>query len=151
MTHPLSTSSDAGTIRFFSEDEANAMLPLVRVIVADIKNLANELVDRKTRLDVIRSSSFQRSELYEDELAEAEKTIDEDKTKLQELLEELCELGVHPHEPMKGIVGFPTIVDDSETYLVWKLGDEKVACLEDLEKDLTKNLSIESFFSQSEN
>lgn len=151
MNHSVSLPDDAGTLRFFSEKEANAMLPLVQAIAVDIKQLANELVDRKTRLDSIRSGSFHRNELYEDELAQAEKTIDDDKTRLQELLEELCDLGVHPHEPMKGIVGFPTVINDEETYLVWQIGDDQVTCLEEFENNITKNHPIESFLNQSDN
>lgn len=138
-------------IRYFSPDEANRMLPLVSMIVRDIMDLANELVERKTRLDVIRSSSFQRSDVYTDELEQIEKTIDQDRLRLQELLEELCDLGIHPREPMRGIIAFPTLVDNEQTYLLWRIGEPNVTPLIDLEKELSTPGNLDLLADQSGN
>lgn len=151
MNYSAFATEDSPAIRYFTADEANAMLPLVGSITRDIKDLANELVDRKTRLDSIRSGSSYRTELYADELEQVDKTIESDKYRLQELLEELCDLGVHPHEPLKGVVSFPTLVKQSPSYFIWKLGDEEVYPIDQLEQDLTKDEPLESLFDQSEN
>ena len=135
MNHSASITEDSEVVRFFTASEANAMLPLVNVIVRDISNLANDLVDRKTRLDAIRAGSSHRTQFYADELEQAEKTIDDDKYRLQELLEELCDLGVHPHEPLKGIVAFPTLVNSKPSYLIWKSGDAEVSPINEDDQD----------------
>lgn len=149
MYNSAFATEDYEILRYFTAEEANATLPLVKVIVRDISQLANELVDRKTRLDAIRAGTSLRTELYADELEQAEKTIDQDKYRLQELLEELCDLGVHPHEPLKGIVAFPTLIDETPSYLIWKTGDNEVLPLEEME--VTENGPIESLFEQSDN
>ncbi|MEC9091579.1 MAG: DUF2203 family protein [Planctomycetota bacterium] len=137
--------------RYFTAADANAMIPLVKLILADVVSLANELVERQNRLDSIGYGSFQRSELYGDELEQIEKTLDRDKYRLQELLEELYDLGVHPCEPIKGIVAFPTRINDEVAFFTWKIGDSEVALWEDLEKDITHGQSFESSWQQSDN
>ena len=151
MYNSAFATEDSEILRYFTTEEANAMLPLVKVIVRDISDLANDLVDRKTRLDAIRTGSAHRTQLYADELEQAEKTIEDDKHQLQELLEELCDLGVHPHEPLKGIVAFPTLVEDAPSYLIWKSGDAEVSSLEHWEQELTDGDSLESLLEQSDN
>lgn len=149
MYNSASAAENSDALRYFTAGEANAMLPLVKVIVRDISQLANDLVDRKTRLAAIRAGSSHRVDVYADELDQAEKSIDSDKYRLQELLEELCDLGVHPHEPLKGIVAFPTLVDGTPSYLIWKTGDSEVCPMENLGQDFADVQPLESLFEQS--
>ena len=151
MNHSVSNIEESDVSRYFTADQANAMLPLVKVIVADIVRLANDLVDRKRRLDALGPVKLKRADAYSDELDQIEKTVDDDKFRLQELLEELCELGVQPKELLKGIVAFPALANQDQAFLIWKLGDEKVSSWDDWENDLTKGNSLESFFEQSQN
>lgn len=151
MNKFLTDLQESDIHRFFSVEQANAMIPLVRVIVEDMVAVANQLVDRQNRLDAIGSASLQRADLYADELQQIEKSKDNDKYRLQELMEELLELGVQPQEPVKGIVSFPTQVNDEISFLIWKPGDPSVTCYEQLEQDLNSKISFESFCEQSEN
>ena len=144
-------SENSHDLRYFTKDEANAMLPLVQVIVRDIRQLATDLVDRKSRLTAIRTGSAYRTEIYADELEQVEKTLEDDRIRLQELLEELCDLGVHPHEPLKGIVAFPTRDDESPSYLIWKFGDEHVSPMEEFDEDFDDFQQLDFLFEPSEN
>lgn len=151
MSEPISSAADLTDCRLFTIEEANAMLPLVRVIVRDIKQLSNDLIDRKRRLDALANQTAQRSAVYADELSESEKSMGSDAYRLQSLVEELCDLGVQPQSLVKGQVAFPTLINDEAACFTWEFGQENVTSWDGLENDLLKGQSFESLFGQSKN
>ena len=59
--------------RVFSAAEANAALPLVRAIVADLVPLARDVTERRQRLlSIARSGSRNGTDPYEEELVQME-------------------------------------------------------------------------------
>ena len=60
--------------KIFTVEEANARLPLVRVIVSDLMQLATELSDRRERLSRLsRKRSGGSSDVYQAEVEQVEK------------------------------------------------------------------------------
>jgi len=123
--------------RYFTVDEANRMLPLVRAIVEDIVQLFREVHERRDRLSRVRQlpGSVRRSEndVYQQELDDIEQEINEDIKRLEGYVDELRQLGVEFKDPVKGLVDFLHVMDDREVYLCWMLGEEEVAHWHDLE------------------
>lgn len=151
MNESVSNSVEPSNCRLFTIEEANAMLPLVKVITRDIVSLTNDLIDRKHRLDSLGINSDNRSEIYADELIESEKTMSNDTQQLHFLIEELCELGVQPQSLEKGKVAFPTIINDELGYFTWAYGEDEVSSWEAHEEELIKGQPFDSLFDQSEN
>lgn len=151
MTESISNSVEPSNCRLFTIDEANATLPLVKVITRDIVSLTNDLIDHKHRLDSLGINSDSRSEIYADELLESEKTMSHETQRLHGLIEELCELGVQPQSLEKGIVAFPTIINDEIGYFTWAYGEDEISSWEAHEEELIKGQSFDSLFDQSEN
>ena len=96
--------------KYFTIEEANNALPLVRVIVADIVAKYREVSDRKTRLDQIRQSrkTSERAEgdLYREEMVQVEEELDKEVSRLQEFIEELEALGVELKDIGRGLIDF---------------------------------------------
>jgi len=115
--------------RFFTPEEANRTLPLVRAIVNDIVNLYAEIRERRDRLADLTgrdSSHSENDDPYREEVEVMEASIYSDIEKLQEFIAELTQLGIDLKDPDVGLIDFPGLSDGREVCLCWKLGEEKV-------------------------
>jgi len=107
--------------RFFTLDEANKMLPLVRHIVEDISNTARQYERLQNKLDMkneLAPSSDDRR------LMEAE--VSDHADRLEDCLQEMRNLGVE-FKGWEGLVDFPAWVDGREVEYCWKQGESSVS------------------------
>ncbi len=117
----------------FSVADANRMLPLVRAIVSDLVELAHDVTDRRHRLNYLMSGrDHEPTDLYQAELADAERGLLRDTQRLREYVEELRQLGVEAKGD-DGLVDFPAVIGGRRAYLCWKLGEPEVMFWHDLE------------------
>ncbi len=114
--------------RYFSVDEANRMLPLVRRIVGDVVTQAQVVSDLQIRLDAVRSLTKKTTENdpYSEETALSRTEFDAEQAKLSEYVEELVKLGIEL-KALDGLCDFPAMHDGREVYLCWRLGEPEVA------------------------
>lgn len=109
---------------FFTLEEANRRLPLVRAIVRDIVTLFKDLHDRRERLSELRNRS-QQSE-YRDEVEQMERDLERDIEILESYVVELKELGGELKDPVLGLVDFRTLADGREVHLCWKIDEDEI-------------------------
>src|SRR5262245_38276020 len=112
--------------KFFTPQQANAALPLVRAIVRDITNLAHELRERHERLRRIPAAR-------QEERDDAEEEFERAKERLGEFERELAGLGVELKDYFTGLVDFPARMSGRTVYLCWRLGEPEVAHWHELE------------------
>ena len=117
--------------KYFSVEEANHALPLVRSIVGDIVSFHTDLHARSDRLQAVkRRNSALRGSMppeFNEELAQMEIDLDRDAEKLQGFIAELEALGVELKDLSKGLVDFPGLIDGREVCLCWMQGESEVA------------------------
>lgn len=117
--------------KYFSVEEANHALPLVRSIVADIVSFHTDLHERHDRLQAVkRRNSASRGSMppeYNEELTQMENDLHRDAEKLQGYIAELQALGVELKDLGKGLVDFPGLIEGREVCLCWMLGESEVA------------------------
>lgn len=115
----------------FSLEQANAMLPLLRLIVADISLAHRELTERKLqfhRLVRRRENKPQAgSPFHNEELEETRADLRIETEQLEALIHELEGLGVVLRSAYDGIVDFPAVINEEAAYYCWKMGDKDVA------------------------
>ena len=99
--------------KYFTPEEANKALPLVRKIVADI-------LDYSVQLKTITDSTSEEIEYNR----EAQKLISD----IQNFMKELEDIGCFYKDWnfSIGLVDFPAIIDDEEVYLCWKSDEENI-------------------------
>src|SRR5262245_57621445 len=113
--------------RYFTVEQANKTLPLVRAVVQDIVPLAQDLLQRRERLLKIKPSERARmSESHEEEFSQAQQEYARDAAKLEEYVDELRQLGAEL-KGLDGLVDFPGIMEGREVCLCWKLGEPEIA------------------------
>ena len=113
--------------RYFTVDEANKALPLVRMILGDIVRQYRVVEDLQQRLSgVVNERRRPSSDLYTEELAQSQAELESEELKLRSYMEELKSLGIEFKGPA-GICDFYSIMDGKEVFLCWRLGEEEVA------------------------
>ena len=112
--------------RYFSVEEANKTLPLVKVIVTDIVHQFRVVNDLKQRLSaVLNERRRPASDPYSEELAQTQAELETEEEKLATFIDELTRLGVELKGP-DGLCDFYSIMDGREVYLCWRLGEPQV-------------------------
>src|SRR5579883_3102146 len=112
--------------RYFTVEEANKALPLVRMIVSDIVRQYRVVEDLQQRLSVVAGERRSHlNDLYSEELAQSQAELDAEENKLRSYIEELRRLGVEFKGP-DGLCDFYSIMDGREVFLCWKLGEPEV-------------------------
>lgn len=119
--------------RYYTVEDANRALPLVRAIVADIVRqwqVVSELeqrlapvLDRRTPGSVGEPDA---DDPYHEELAHRRAELDAEQRTFRAYLGELEKLGVELKGAHNGLCDFPSLRDGREVYLCWKLGESKV-------------------------
>ena len=129
--------------RVFTIEQANAMLPLVRAITADLTALAHDVVDRRQRLaSFAKRKPNAASDPYADELSSMQQAVAEDSQRLQGYIDELRRLGLEPKGALEGLVDFPALIDGKLVYLCWKLGEPEVTHWHELDAGFAGRQSL---------
>jgi hypothetical protein len=120
------TRPSAPAKKYFSREQANAMLPLVRSIVTDICELAHRIEQRRRRLQKAQTDSRAGATLTDAQLEEEQAAWESETERFQECVQELVQLGVELKDPYMGLVDFPCWKDGREVYLCWRLGESEI-------------------------
>lgn len=117
----MSTKSHLPTV--FSIEQARSMLPLLRLIVADISLAHRELTERRSNLRrMLRNHQGKsRFQVYDQEIIAIQTDLKEDGAHLDEYISELEQLGVILRSAHEGIVDFPTVIDDQPAFFTWQM------------------------------
>ena len=137
----------ANRIRIFSLNEANACLPLLRVIVRDVVQMSNAILECRQRLDFLREGrdDFEQ-DMYEDELDHMEDSLESDALQLKAYIAELHELGVEIKSLTEGQIDFPSLIGGQMVYLCWKYDEPTVDYWRELEDSFNRRQPIELMF-----
>ena len=112
--------------KYFSLEEANRTLPLVKAIVGDIVRQFQTVNELKGRLTAVqRDRRRNANDPYSEELAQSQAEMELQEEKLASYINELTKLGVELKGP-DGLCDFPSIMDDREVCLCWRLGEPQV-------------------------
>lgn len=133
--------------RIFTVEEANARLPLVRVIVSDLMKLAAELSERRDRLSQLSSKRpGGSSDVYQAEVEQVEQELEKESERLADYLRELLELGVEPKSAVGGLVDFPAIIEGKLAYLCWRFDEPEILYWHELDAGFAgrQSLAVES-------
>ncbi len=113
--------------KYFTVQEANKALPLVKAIVSDIVRQNRTVTELQQRLSaVVTEHRRPSSDPYTEELAHSQAALEVEQTKLVEYVDELTKLGVELKGD-DGLCDFYSLMDGREVYLCWRLGEPEVS------------------------
>ena len=126
----------------YTVEEANATLPLLRVILRDITNLANELRGQYERL-VRMQKTAGLDQAHAEEVHQLAHEFERGQEKMHEYEAELEKLDVELKDYYTGLIDFRHLKDGKEVYLCWRLGEAEVAHWHDLNTGFTGRQKLE--------
>ena len=112
--------------RHFSREEANALLPKLTPLLAQLQEAKQDLTDEQAQelLSEAAPSNGGGKPGHKVGVAFLE---------VRRLLETLEESGIVLRDIDRGLVDFPALADGREIYLCWELGEDEVAHWHELE------------------
>jgi len=131
--------------KYYTVEEANRALPLVRAIVRDIVGLYGEVRTRRERLSAIERSHMavpERSDAFSEEVEDMENSLLEDFEQLKGYVDELSHLGLELKDPETGLVDFPSLQEGQEVRLCWQYGEDRVGHVHDIEQGFDDRRAI---------
>jgi len=111
-------------MRYFTVQQANRTLPLVRKIVQDVVQQHRAWRDAILELDIVASSS--RADEPRDVADDLERKALSLAREVDALRRELDDLGIQLKDPRLGLVDFPCQVGGRSVLLCWRLGEPSV-------------------------
>jgi hypothetical protein len=135
----MATAKRASKRKYFTVAQANAMLPLLRSILRDVTELAQELRDRHDRMQRLQKNEQEGlgSAAHREEVDHITIEFERGRERMHELLDELDNLGIELKDPFAGLVDFRSKMDGREVYLCWRLDEPEVAHWHELNAGFT--------------
>ena len=119
----------AASTRFFTWEEANRTLPLVRRIVADIRSAHEALQPPLERFRRLVEASREAGA----EARELRRELDQRAKRLNAFVDELSEVGCHFKGFDEGLVDFYSLRDGRPVLLCWRAGEPEVGHWHDID------------------
>ena len=124
--------------RFFTIDQANRSLVLLKRVVADVILSYRELFELQEALEAAQAGNRRTHvSFYQSRLQTSV-------SKLQQCLDELGEMGVEIRDWSLGVVDFPAMAGGREVNLCWQFGEPRVMFWHELSDGDAGRKSIES-------
>lgn len=123
--------------RLFTPAEADKTLPLVRVIVRDVREVALRLRQTWARAQAVPQGSVEHERLADE--------VEVDRAKLAELIGELDRLGIELKDPLRGLIDFRAQRGGVEVYLCWEFGEDRIGHWHPLDSGFAGRRPIEEY------
>ena len=123
--------------RYFTPNEANAALDIVRPLVEEILRIRADVLERQPELwpAIQRSAgnggSAELSKLYVDF------------ERLDKLAHRIQDIGVHIKDLSIGLMDFPALYDGREVYLCWRFGEERIEYWHEIDSGFASRQAID--------
>ena len=137
--------STSGVSADFTPVAATKMLPLLRMIVADLQSLSRTIELQRERLkEIDRLPQTIDQPDYREELSDIRGSLQEEEQKLDACLRELASLGVEVHLPFDGSIDFPAVINRRAVRLCWLPSDERVEYWHEIGQSSDQRQKIEA-------
>jgi hypothetical protein len=105
----------------FTLEQANKTLPLVRPIMADVMETWEQIIYKRTKLDVLEKGT-----LSENELIQLKEDLNYLIDNTNRYIKEIEQLGCYVEQFTRGVVNFPSLYHGRKVFLCWMPTDSKV-------------------------
>lgn len=112
--------------RYFTREEAEALLPQISVILRDIQRARAALKEREEELAALEVRARGNGHDLHEHIAKLQKEMARHIQALRALAGELDGFGCELKDPDTGLIDFLTLRDGHEVYLCWHLGEERI-------------------------
>ena len=112
--------------RHFTREEANALLPQLTALLAQLREAKDELTDSEAHEALAEAAPTNGG-------GEEGRQVGVAFLEVRRLLEAVERSGIVLRDIDRGLVDFPALIDGREVYLCWEMGEDEVDYWHDLE------------------
>jgi hypothetical protein len=125
LTTVRRTSTTAGEMRLFTLEEANALIPKMEMVMAELQRAGVEL--RRVLEEVARASDRPLGDIDLSDLIADNPKLAERMAAIERLIGEIEKSGAHFKGMDLGLVDFPAEIDGEVGLLCWQYGEKEIA------------------------
>ena len=112
--------------RYFTREEAEALLPQVSVVLRDVQREHAAMKERELALEELEMRARGNGHHLHEHIAKLQQELAHNVQALRSLMAELERLGCELKDPETGLIDFLGLRDGREIYLCWLLGEERI-------------------------
>ncbi len=112
--------------RYFTREEAEALLPQVSVVLRDIQQEHVAVKEHELELEALELRSRGNGHHLHERIAKLQRELARGLQALRTLAAELEGFGCELKDPETGLIDFLGLRDGREIYLCWHLGEERI-------------------------
>jgi hypothetical protein len=112
--------------RYFTREEAEALLPQISVVLRDIQREREALRDSEEELGVLEMRARGNGHDLHERIAKLQQEVRKHVQTLRSLALELDRFGCELKDPDTGLIDFLCLREGHEVYLCWLLGEERI-------------------------
>jgi len=105
--------------RHYTREEANALLPRIKPLLRRLRDAKDELTDEQAHEALAEAAPSNGG-------GEPGVQVGEAFLEVRRMLEALNEAGIVVRDLDRGLIDFPSLLEDHEIYLCWELGEDAV-------------------------
>jgi hypothetical protein len=121
--------------RFFTVEEANAVLVELRPIVEEmVEHRRNLTAAQGQQAELITRIAGNGGDMQPSDLREAAAAIEREAAAISECADRIDAVGAQIKSLEEGLLDFPALRGDEEVLLCWKLGEDEIAYWHGLEE-----------------
>lgn len=109
--------------KYFTRDEAEALLPRVESLLLEIQALREQVVEQEERLAEYRVKLMSNGHQHGDEMQRIQAGVMSANAEITRRVRIIAALGVLVKDLDTGLIDFPTLRGGHEVYLCWRLGE----------------------------
>ena len=113
--------------RRFSREEADALLPQIAPLLAQIRDLNRKKDETRSSINELQGTLKTNGHSLDIDMARLSQALQSIGAAINGLIERVAGFGVEVKDLEMGLVDFPGERDGREVYLCWKLGEERVS------------------------
>ncbi|HET8846376.1 MAG TPA: DUF2203 domain-containing protein [Ktedonobacteraceae bacterium] len=112
--------------RYFTREEAEALLPQIGVILRNIQQERAAMREQEEALGALEARARGNGHLLHEQIARAQVDLARHIQTLRTLATELEGFGCELKDPDTGLIDFLSLRDGKPVYLCWLLGEERI-------------------------
>lgn len=125
--------------KLYSRDEANRLLPWLRLVLDQIVKLRVDINRHKNDLLIlVQQTRSNGQDSKEEDIAKVQNDIDLSQGELDQLMSELTDKDIILRDADRGLVDFLSLRNNVEVYLCWCLGEENIDFWHDVNEGFSR-------------
>ena len=125
--------------KLYSRDEANRLLPWLRLVLDQIAKLRVDITRHKNNLLIlVQQTRSNGQDSKEEDIAKVQSDMDLSQGEADQLMNELTDKDIILRDIDQGLVDFLSLRNNVEVYLCWCLGEENVDFWHDVNEGFSR-------------